>query len=269
MNPERFPTHGDSPHDMHIVIRGKDRTLRADYSGGPYIDLTFGTDQFDPSEVINVWNYETGKSEVGSGDLAVRIAVRRWMAIQDQEWPEWYEGYIENHRVRTIPREGGLSREGGSREGVPDDAKGTWWDDDIHGPPLSERIGNDGKPLVPDDGGGMRIEVAHDPVDCHCAECLRGPVPIVLKSWPALTVPIDEKLTQDQIDDSTAVDLISRRDAMKARARRLEEGAAEFRVRASALTEVIDEKVEESRERDARGEPDWDVDDRVPSDGDR
>ncbi len=89
---------------MYVTIHSKNRILRADYEGGPYIELTFGHTGFKPTEVINVWDYETSKPQdpalrdLSTQRKAVRKHVKAWMAEMDSEWPEWYEGYLENAR---------------------------------------------------------------------------------------------------------------------------------------------------------------------------
>jgi hypothetical protein len=91
----------------YITVRRGHQLIRADYWGGPYIDLTFGSEGYNPIEVINVWDYETDKAEppLDTWDQpgpekseALRSVVTSWMLIQDEEWPEWYEGYLENAR---------------------------------------------------------------------------------------------------------------------------------------------------------------------------
>lgn len=88
---------------IYITVTNKGRQLRADYAPyGPYVDLTFGSHAYKPTEVINVWDYETGVSDLyvegyeGGLRLRIRRVVQDWIATQDQEWPEWYEGYLEN-----------------------------------------------------------------------------------------------------------------------------------------------------------------------------
>lgn len=372
---------------MHVVIRERGHLVRADYSGGPYIDLTFGSDQYDPSEVINVWDYEKGGPTILATETGVALEVNDWMRTQAEEWPEWYEGYMANHGLRGLSREGVLPREGVPREGVGyarpvcvhcseviregmlihryDDGsdglenyhahclskhrqdlarmeihKANGFFDPEHGDPRLNWL-VDREPvtdladlaidmteaeafafktaLVPatnfaglDDlikeaaDAGLNIrdlttlyddhdhdarmgvfcadctldrvaadrpatseevqhQQAHDEGDV-CAECF---TPEPTRDWPALTVPLNTILTEAQLDDAKIEDLITRRDNMKTRARRLEGGAEGYRKRASALTDVIDSKVLDERDRDGRGEPDWFVDDRAERDGDR
>jgi len=75
---------------------GKDRQVRAQYHGGPYIDISFGDGPFRATEVLNVWDCETDKPEIPFSTKGVVDEVLRWATVQDQEWPEWFEGYIEN-----------------------------------------------------------------------------------------------------------------------------------------------------------------------------
>lgn len=82
-------------------------TIRADYYGGPYIELTFadGAPRYvpsNPTEVINVWDYETGRAEIGDNAAAVRAAVLAWAAsyVADVDsgdyWADWFTGYLLN-----------------------------------------------------------------------------------------------------------------------------------------------------------------------------
>lgn len=85
--------------------QGWPRAISAEYHGGAYIELRFGHLP-TPTEVINVYDYATGDVEdpaLRHKDSKVRIgAVRKqvlaWIETQDEEWPEWYEGYLENGR---------------------------------------------------------------------------------------------------------------------------------------------------------------------------
>lgn len=88
---------------IYITVRDKGRLVRADYTPyGPYIELTFGSFAYKPTEVINVWDYENDVSELqveGGGDgleFSMRRAVKEWIKTQDEEWPEWYEDYLED-----------------------------------------------------------------------------------------------------------------------------------------------------------------------------
>ena len=87
---------------MYITTTNKGRLVRADYEGGPYIELSFGTSAFRPTEVINVWDYETDKpedprlSDPKTQRKAVRYEVDMWIADNDKEWPEWYGEYLTN-----------------------------------------------------------------------------------------------------------------------------------------------------------------------------
>lgn len=80
-------------------------TLYAQWQGGPYIDLTFSREIYatawikpNPTEVINVWDYEKSAPEVPFEQRYLAIVVEDWMKDQDEEWPEWFEGYLENAR---------------------------------------------------------------------------------------------------------------------------------------------------------------------------
>jgi len=101
-----------------LVVRvGQGRRVYASYHGGAYIDLSFGQPG-RPTEVINVWNDEGNHAELvvkagagvrfvqnetsyvpfGQWQGFVRETVLDWAQSQDEEWPEWYEGYLENAR---------------------------------------------------------------------------------------------------------------------------------------------------------------------------
>lgn len=87
-----------------VTVDGK--KIRADYQGGPYIDLTFGSEGYKPTEVINVWNYESGSAEPPFGRWdemgnleakgAIRDAVKNWVREIESGWEGWYEGYLAN-----------------------------------------------------------------------------------------------------------------------------------------------------------------------------
>jgi hypothetical protein len=78
---------------MTITVQDRGRIIRADYEGGPYIELSFNTYAYRPVEVINVWDYETGKPQIANTEEAVKAQVREWINTQNEEWPEWFEGY--------------------------------------------------------------------------------------------------------------------------------------------------------------------------------
>ena len=77
------------------------------------------------------------------------------------------------------------------------------------------------------------------------------------ESWPALTKPLWDALTEDELSDAHIDDLITRRDAMKARARRREAVAKVYRDRARMLTDWIDSKIDERSWEIANRVPDW------------
>ena len=95
MTTSRDPT-GEYPWHISTVIEHRGCIVRADYQGGPYIDLTFGHKEYQPTEVINVWDYEADKPEIECVQSAVRETVHNWIVIQDAEWPGWYQGYLDN-----------------------------------------------------------------------------------------------------------------------------------------------------------------------------
>ena len=81
--------------------------IRADYSGGAYIELTFGSEEFQPTEVLNVWSYEHGKPEgpfhrwddmtQEERMLALEFEVQAWIrGLHEEGWSDWYQGYMDN-----------------------------------------------------------------------------------------------------------------------------------------------------------------------------
>lgn len=86
------------PGGITVIVRRSGVPIRADYWGGAYVELTFGSETFHPTEVINVWDYETDKAEISLDKQELRATVRGWMKTNDAEWPEWLTGYMENAR---------------------------------------------------------------------------------------------------------------------------------------------------------------------------
>lgn len=90
---------------MIVNITSKGRRIRADYQGGAYVDLTFGHAS-TPSEVLNVWDYETGRPEAPFAEgtaqemrRALRERVAAWIEDTEAEgWDTWYVDYLENAR---------------------------------------------------------------------------------------------------------------------------------------------------------------------------
>ena len=87
-----------------IVLYSDDnRKVRADWHGGARIELSIGTGEYLPVEEINVWDYETDSVRGGEVELNTYEECRRfvmdeavaWMDRQDEDWPEWYQGYQE------------------------------------------------------------------------------------------------------------------------------------------------------------------------------
>jgi hypothetical protein len=80
---------------------GQGRVLHAEYHGGAYVELTFGGARV-PIEVINVWDDDTNCAPPDLVDdpygenLGHRV--QAWVKQTEAEWPEWYEGYLENSR---------------------------------------------------------------------------------------------------------------------------------------------------------------------------
>jgi hypothetical protein len=85
-------------------------TIRADYQGGAYVELTFAPAEpgesvpFAPTEVINVWDYERGGATIPVTAEAVRAVVVEWANSHADEsdpgdyWPDWFADYIDNAR---------------------------------------------------------------------------------------------------------------------------------------------------------------------------
>jgi hypothetical protein len=77
--------------------------------GGMYADLYFNG-AATPIEVINLWNYETGKSDFVEPATSLPVILSNWIAAEvDEEtaWRkqgntirknEWLEGYVENNQ---------------------------------------------------------------------------------------------------------------------------------------------------------------------------
>ncbi len=81
---------------FYVTKQDKGRMIRGDYSGGAYIDLTFGSTAYAPIEVINVYDYAKGETTIPCTNRGVRRAIEDWIEEQDAEWPEWYKCYLEN-----------------------------------------------------------------------------------------------------------------------------------------------------------------------------
>lgn len=91
-----------------VTINGK--RIRADYSGGAYIDLTFGSEGYRPTEVINVYDHAKGEPEPPfnrwetmenlEAKGAIRDAVKEWAKSNEEDgWDSWYEDYLANAGV--------------------------------------------------------------------------------------------------------------------------------------------------------------------------
>lgn len=94
----------------HTTVKRGRQLIRADYHGGPYIDLSIGTSVYNPIEVINVWDDDTDAPESTFGldswdrmnvygkRQALWHTVIDWMKSNDLDNPDWYEDYLENAR---------------------------------------------------------------------------------------------------------------------------------------------------------------------------
>ena len=89
----------------HLTHRG--RNFDATWEGGgAYIDVRFaGFNQ--ATEVINVWDYDTGLASIPFEQSALKRTLKRWVLDQDREaedWArendqpidDWYAAYVEN-----------------------------------------------------------------------------------------------------------------------------------------------------------------------------
>jgi hypothetical protein len=66
--------------------------------GGAYVELYFGPYLRTPTEVINVWDDEKDEAQIQVRRNDIKSAVQEWIVEMDKEWPEWYDGYLENAR---------------------------------------------------------------------------------------------------------------------------------------------------------------------------
>lgn len=93
----------------YTIVTSKGRKVRADYQGGPYIELTFTSLAYKPTEVINVFDYEKGRAyppfdrwdelDNDTAKSAIRTEVFDWIrSNEDEGWLDWYEDYIRNAR---------------------------------------------------------------------------------------------------------------------------------------------------------------------------
>lgn len=74
-------------------------TVRAEWYGGAYIDLTM-PECIDPSEVINVWDYEKGETSIPFSYWALQETLNEWcedMFGENAEDGDYnLRAYIEN-----------------------------------------------------------------------------------------------------------------------------------------------------------------------------
>lgn len=91
-------TTNDTSNHPHVVAYRDGVPIRADYPGGAYVDLTFGRDEYRPSEVINVWDDDKNQPEIPNTLMGIAAALEDWMERQDDENPGWLEQYLENAR---------------------------------------------------------------------------------------------------------------------------------------------------------------------------
>ena len=94
--------------ELKSRLTHKNRTFHARWEGGAYVDIRFhGFTQ--PTEVINVYDYETGTIEIPFTQPELRKLLKRWVLEQDREaedWArdndqpidDWYASYVENAR---------------------------------------------------------------------------------------------------------------------------------------------------------------------------
>ena len=83
---------------LHTIRMYDGKRINACYSGGAYIDLTFDSYGCNPTEVINVWDYEKGEATIPDRDqTAVMNEVKAWIAGNEVEgWDNWFADYLEN-----------------------------------------------------------------------------------------------------------------------------------------------------------------------------
>jgi len=62
---------------MHIQITAETQYLRFEWSGGPYIDV-FNQKHTVPHDVINVCDYEAGKSRIPFTPEAMQAEIEKW-----------------------------------------------------------------------------------------------------------------------------------------------------------------------------------------------
>lgn len=51
--------------------------VKAEWWGGAYIELTM-PEAIEPTEVINVWNYEKGEADIPFSDSALQATLNEW-----------------------------------------------------------------------------------------------------------------------------------------------------------------------------------------------
>jgi len=85
-------------HAGHFIGR-----IRADWSGGPYVELTFwpkedGAIPYRPTEVINVWDYEKKEPIIPFTSSHLTAALDNWIDEWNREDPPevWLESYLDN-----------------------------------------------------------------------------------------------------------------------------------------------------------------------------
>lgn len=89
----------DKQDMIDTTINDNGRIVRATYEGGEYIELHIGHPEMPVGEVINVWDYETWTPSIACTEDDVLGAVQDWIMQSDIDWPEWYEGYMDNVRA--------------------------------------------------------------------------------------------------------------------------------------------------------------------------
>lgn len=85
-------------HDGRFIGR-----IRADWSGGPYIELTVwpyedGAIPHQPTEVVNVWDYERREPTIPFAQSHLAAALDDWIEEWNREDPSrsWLESYLDN-----------------------------------------------------------------------------------------------------------------------------------------------------------------------------
>ncbi|GIG22460.1 hypothetical protein Cch01nite_31840 [Cellulomonas chitinilytica] len=81
-----------------VVVPLPEGEVHATYTGGPYVDLSFGRPG-RAVEVVNVWDYAAGRalipptSSPAERRRLVAAVVRTWAQDIRDDWPDFYDTY--------------------------------------------------------------------------------------------------------------------------------------------------------------------------------